>query len=183
MVKLKENIFLKKISIKKNKNELYDLLVADHKNYVYFDGVYNFKLDDKYKEFTEDLYNEFLLFCESLFGKLELLEQNKKDCWAYISNKDTKECIVHDHLRTAVLNGVYYLNIPDKNSGSLDFFDDNMNIIYTHYPKEGELLIFPPYLLHKPNINYSDEYRIAINLEIICNLKNVEKFVKKPSIR
>jgi hypothetical protein len=179
MIQLKENIFLETISINKDKNELYDLIVTDHKNLIYSYDQYNFKLDDKYKEFTEDLYSKFLSFCESLFGKLELLEQNKRDCWAYVSNKDSIECVVHNHLRTAVLNGVYYLNIPDENSGSLDFFDDNMNIIYTHYPKESELLLFPPYLLHKPNMNYSDKYRIAINVEIICNLKNIEKFVKK----
>lgn len=169
-MQLKENIFVETITINQDKNKLYDLIIEDHKNYVYPNGIYNFKLDDKYKEFNEDLYNKFLLFCESLFGKLELLEQNQKNCWAYVSNKDSIECIVHDHLRTAILNGVYYLTIPDNTTGSLDFFDNEMNIIYTHFPKEGELLLFPPYLLHKPNISNSDKYRIAINMEIICKV-------------
>jgi len=170
MIKLKENIFLETIEINQDKNKLYDLIVKDHKNYIYLQDIYNFKLDEKYKEFSEELYNKFLSFCESLFGKLELLPTNKKDCWAYVSNKDTKDCIVHNHFRTSVLNGVYYLTIPDNNSGSLDFFDDDMNIIYTHYPKENELLLFSPYLMHKPNINNSDKYRIAINMEIICKV-------------
>lgn len=166
----KEQIFLTNIEISQDKNKLYDLIVEDHKNYIYPNGIYNFKLDDKYKEFSQDLYSKFLAFCESIFGKLDLLENNRKDCWAYVSNKDSKECVVHDHVRTAILNGVYYLTIPDSTTGSLDFFDNDMNIIYTHFPKEGELLLFAPHLLHKPNMNECEKYRIAINMEIICKL-------------
>jgi hypothetical protein len=167
---IQTQISLTNIEISQDKDRLYNLIVEDHKNYIYFNDQYNFKLDEKYKEFSQEIYNKFFIFCESIYGKLNLLENNKKDCWAYVQNKNDFKTVIHDHLKSAVINGVYYLNIPDENSGSIDFFDDDLNIIYSHYPKQNELLVFPAHLKHRPNQNKSDKYRISINVEIICKL-------------
>jgi hypothetical protein len=170
MIQLKENIFVETITINQDKDKLYNLIVKDHKNHIYINEAHNFKLNNKYKDFNDELYNKFLFFCESLFGKIELLENNKKDCWAYVQNKNDFKTTIHDHLKTSIINGVYYLSVPNKNSGNIDFFDDELNIIYSHFPKENELLVFPAYLKHRPNQSKSDKYRIAINMEIICKV-------------
>ena len=168
MIEIHDKIFLTHIKLNTDKDIWYNLIVKDHKNrknYRDF-GVYNFKLDDNYKNFSDYIYSEFLTYSKTLYKEIKLLSENKKDCWAYVCNKYESVPVIHNHLRTAIINSVYYLTVPDKQSGSIDFFDDDLNIIYSHYPKEEELLIFPGYLNHRPNISNSDEYRISINMEI-----------------
>ena len=62
-----------------------------------------------------------------------------------------------------------YLVTVKKGVDINEFYDDMENVIYTHQPITDEMIIFPNYLLHQPLKSNSDEYRIAINIEIKCN--------------
>lgn len=170
MKQLRENVFLFNLDLKYDKDKIYNMIVEDHKNYHY-QWQSNFHLDNKYKNFKKTLYQEFLNKSEELFGKLELLPHNSQECFAFIRNKNDGLTHIHNHLPTkAVINGVYYFNIPVENSGNINFYDDDMNLIHIHFPKENELLIFPGHLNHKPINCDSEKYRISINMEIACKV-------------
>jgi len=154
-----------------DKSKLYNEIITDSKSkeaQEYFAlGSNNFKLNKKY-DFINTIYEKFLQESTKLFGKLVLDPTNIKDGWAYINNKDFYKNGIHNHLRTSTINSVYYLNVPDSQTGSINFFNDDHDIIYTHHPKEKELIIFPNYMLHEACQSMTDEYRISVNLEIKC---------------
>jgi len=181
MIKISSNIFSLQIPINFNRQEFYEAIVKDHKNLLnenYYIKTNNnsFFMDNKYDNFVKYLYSIFLNECENLFGKLELSCENKTGAWVYVSNKNEYRSRIHNHVKTSTINSVYYLNVPSNKSGGIGFYNDN-KIIHTHQPVNDELLIFPNYLEHQPLISMTEEYRIAINLEIICNnVWNEEKY-------
>lgn len=158
------------LDITYDKNKLYDEIIEDFKSEEvrsFLVKSNNFKLDKKY-DFINTIYEKFLQKSTKLFGTIQLNPTNIKDGWAYINNKNFYKNGIHNHLNTSTINSVYYLNVPDAKTGSVNFFDNEHNVIYTHHPKEKELIIFPNYMLHEPCQSMTDEYRIAINLEIRC---------------
>jgi hypothetical protein len=174
MTKIYPNIFSTKILIDFNRQEFYKALVTDHKNLLaqnYYKRTRNnnFFMDAKYNNLVKYLYNIFLNKCEDLFGKLELSCRNRKVAWALVTNKNEHRGNIHNHIKTSTINSVYYLNVPLNKSCGIGFYDDNNKAIYTHQPANDELIIFPNYLKHKTLVSNTEEYRIAINLEIICN--------------
>jgi len=171
-MKLNENfpIYSFILDIEYDKKKIYDEIINDFnskeaQDYLTIGNV--FKLDSKY-EFLSKIYECLFEECTKLFGTLQLSPTNIKNGWAYINNKDFYKNGIHNHLNTSEINSVYYLNIPDTKTGAINFFDNKHNVIYTHHPKEKELIIFPNYMLHEPCQSMTDEYRIAINLEIKC---------------
>ena len=158
------------LDINYDKNKLYDEIIEDFKLEEvrsFLVKSNNFKLDKKY-DFINTIYEKFLQESKKLFGAIQLDPTNIKDGWAYINNKNFYKNGIHNHLNTSTINSVYYLNVPDTKTGAINFFDNKHNVIYTHHPKEKELIIFPNYMLHDPCQSMTDEYRIAINLEIKC---------------
>jgi len=158
------------LDITYDKNKLYDEIIEDFKSEEvrsFLVKSNNFKLDKKY-DFINTIYEKVLQESTKLFGAIQLDPTNIKDGWAYINNKNFYKNGIHNHLNTSTINSVYYLNVPDTKTGSINFFDNEHNVIYTHHPKEKELIIFPNYMLHEPCQSMTDEYRIAINLEIKC---------------
>lgn len=164
-------IYTSILDVDYDKSKLYNQIITDFKSKEAQEflalGSNSFKLDKKYN-FINTIYEKFLQESTKLFGDLVLDPTNIKDGWAYINNKDFYKNGIHNHLRTSMINSVYYLNVPDETTGCINFFDNDYNIIYTHYPKEKELIIFPNYLLHEPCQSMTEDYRIAINLEIRC---------------
>lgn len=158
------------LDINYDKNKLYDEIIEDFKLEEvrsFLVKSNNFKLDKKY-DFINTIYEKFLQESKKLFGAIQLDPTNIKDGWAYINNKNFYKNGIHNHLNTSTINSVYYLNVPDTKTGSINFFDNEHNVIYKHHPKEKELIIFPNYMLHEPCQSMTDEYRIAVNLEIKC---------------
>ena len=92
--------------------------------------------------------------------------QTKLNVWAYVSNKDYYDSVIHNHINTATINGVYYLNVPNAKGGELEFYDEHENKLTSVKPKTNDLLIFDGKLNHKPLPCDSTEYRIALNIEI-----------------
>ena len=134
---------------------------------------YNYPILEDYNYFFENLYKSYYDFCLSHFNFTVNQSRNRSTCWAYVSDKVNFYEVWHNHLNTSTINGVYYLSIPNNNS-SIDFSLNEKKLSY--HPKENELIIFPNYLDHSPNRCYGDGYRIAINMEIICNENSDELF-------
>ena len=131
-----------------------------HKKYS--DG-YNFVCPNDIEELN-DLYSFFLEKSQQIVGNLTLLETNNSSVWANVSGRYEKNQ-KHNHLKTSVINSVYYFSLPNDYDGGIDFFGKRL---IHHQPKQGELLIFPNHLAHLPYCANSNIYRIALNMEIRC---------------
>jgi hypothetical protein len=164
----KKNFF-----VPKEKNKIIDVVLYNQKYFQKELGGYNYPILEDNNNFFNQLYSLYYEFCESKF-KFTVHPNNNKTCWAYVSDKLNFAEVWHNHIETSTINGVYYLNIPDKTS--IDF---ECNGEYSNYePSEFELIVFPNYLNHKPNRCSGDGYRIAINMEIICYESADEIFSK-----
>lgn len=170
MIKLDDNfpIYLVKnfhIPLFSKKKIIQKLL--ENKNHHYDEDLgYNFPIREDYNIFFDKLYLKFYKYCQKniTFSKSSI---SCNTCFAYLSDKhDFKECW-HDHLSTSTIVGVYYLSIPRKDNVTIDFKLHEK--ILTYKINMYDLIIFPNYLLHKPNRCYNNGYRISINMEICCN--------------
>lgn len=130
-------------------------------------------------EYFELLYSKFVYTCLKLFKNLEIKNNNLETVWAYLNNKDffPNEGCIHNHINTAIINSVYYFNVPDASSGKILFFDNNQNEIGSIQPETGDLIIFANYLYHAALQSNSEDYRISLNLELQCN-ENVLNYFK-----
>jgi hypothetical protein len=117
-------------------------------------------------DYTNTLYNKFLQCSQDKFGPFNLLENNSNKCYALLTNIDNYASVPHDHIQTSVINSVYYLSVP---RGEIQFLIDDKWINYQ--PVENELIIFPNYLKHNTLKNNTKQWRISINMEIMCDYK------------
>lgn len=152
---------IKNFIIPNNKEKIIEI-VLNNKKYQKTTG-YSYPILDDESNFFDALYSKYYDLCLEKF-RFEVHPKNKKTCWAYVSDKINYVSVWHNHIQTSTINGVYYLNIPGKTT--IDFECDGD--ILSHSPSEYELIFFPNYLNHKPNVCYGDGYRISINLEITC---------------
>ena len=118
--------------------------------------------------FTKKLYERFLTTSYKMFGNFNLSNKNSKLCYVLCTNKNTYNSVPHHHINTSTINSVYYLNIPNT-ACEIKFLIDNKWISYQ--PSDHELLIFPNYLVHDTVKNNIKEWRISLNMEIICDFK------------
>jgi hypothetical protein len=68
--------------------------------------------------------------------------------------------------RQSIVSGVFYLNVPDGDSGNIVFAQNNKESISIK-PKTGDLLLFSPSLIHNVEINNTMEDRISIAFNFI----------------
>ena len=137
---------------------------------------YNYPILEYQNLFFKNLYDKFLKNSNEIFGNFSLLEKNKFNCWCYKSSLDNYISEYHNHINTSTINGVYYYQISKNDS--ISFLDHDKNeIIY--YPDQGEMLIFPNYLVHKPNkpsSTFFGKCRYSINVEILTKESSIELF-------
>ena len=125
------------------------------------DEGYNFALYDDHTLFFSHLYENYKRLCHKLFGNFHITPQNKTTCWCYKSNVNDSNSVWHNHLATSTINGVYYYQVEGD---GITFTHKGKEFHYV--PQQGELLIFPNDLFHKPDIATSDNWRYSINMEI-----------------
>tara|TARA_R100000742_G_C4232718_1_gene53944 strand:- start:140 stop:670 length:531 start_codon:yes stop_codon:yes gene_type:complete len=135
--------------------------------------TYNFSIKDDHTLFFSRLYDKYLKLCREQFGNFDLSDQNKTTCWCYRSSKGDSKSVWHNHFDTSVINGVYYYQV-NGNDGIL-YWDDSYHE-HKHIPEQGELIIFPHYLFHKPCVTTSNRKRYSINMEIITKQSAHELF-------
>jgi len=119
----------------------------------------NFKVNSK---FTNYLYDIFYNICVTDLNKFTLKDNNFK-LWCYLSDKDFNKGRWHNHIETSTINSVLYLKTQNK---GIRFRHKNKKIHML--PKENDLLIFPSFLEHFPDVS-KNKPRITLNLELRCN--------------
>lgn len=146
--------------------------VLSQKDSANYYGGYTFRIEDCYGDF-KNLYNYFVESIQSITGPLLLAPRSKTWCWANVYNKHNFRSNMHDHVATCSINAVYYLKMPadlKSNEGGLRLVNkDNNDAIIDYYPVEGDLIIMPSDTPHEPLYHSSNDYRIAINMEL-CTL-------------
>lgn len=154
----KEKMFFIKQMVNMHEKNLIEYPNVYKKTYFSFPIIEN-------NSCLKELYSIFLEKSKDLFGEITLTDKNTDRCWINISSRNDNN-LKHNHLTTSVINGVYYLSVPELNSGKITFSHDKLELSYQ--PKENYLVIFPNYLDHLPSCCDSDNFRIAINMEINC---------------
>jgi hypothetical protein len=128
----------------------------------------SFQLKFDCENFLFDLYDDFVEISRKHLKKFTISDKNIKRYWAYGTNRFDPHYQWHDHVRTSTINGVYYLRIPKTVTGcELDL--SHKDNFFRFFPEENDLLIMPNYLQHAPRQPLCDEYRISVNIEIVCN--------------
>ena len=157
------------LKIKNNTIDIQKELIKDYHSLEHqqtrLEGSYNFKLSSKYRNLILELSKEFINQVNKVYN-INFDNEKELDVWAYVSNNSFYDAIIHNHKRTAKINGVYYLNVPESEGGELEFYDNYNNKIGEFKPKTNDLIIFDGSLNHKPIPSSSIEYRIALNMEI-----------------
>ena len=121
----------------------------------------NFPLDKDETLFFSHLYENFKDLCYKLFGNFHISPRNKTTCWCYRSDIKLSICEWHHHLYTSTINGVYYYQVEGD---GIHFKHEGKEFHYV--PQQGELLIFPNYLNHKPDVATSETTRYSLNMEL-----------------
>jgi len=161
-----------KLNIKYDKKAIMDSIINDYftedVQRLRSTGNYNFVLDSKYKEFNELMYRTYEVILKKLLPNMVKSTRCADRVWAYVSNNKYNNPVIHNHKDTATFNAVYYLNIPNAKGGELEFYDNEQKPVFYFKPEEGDFIIFPGEVDHKPLPCDSEEFRIAINMEYIC---------------
>ena len=160
----------KNFHILKKKNTSYFIkIISDDKNNYFkkvgYEECINSNVPLRVSTYTKKLYNKFLSLSQKNFGPFNLLKNNSNKCWSLLTNRDNYASVTHDHIKTSIINSVYYLSVPEK-KGNIQFFIDEK--WFNYQPEENELLILPNYLKHNTTKNDTEEWRIRINMEILC---------------
>jgi hypothetical protein len=128
----------------------------------YLDIGYNFPISQDTTSFFYNLYSKFFILSKELFGNFTITEKNTNNCWVYRSNRNNFKSVWHNHSRTSTINAVYYYQIDNN---GIVFKSDSKTRSYL--PEQEELIIFPNYLTHKPEVTTSTNWRYSINMEIL----------------
>lgn len=155
------------------------LAQKDTANYY---GGYTFKVVDTHGDFKK-LYQYFFNTVEKLFGKMDLAPRHKTWCWANVYNVHGFKTNMHNHVNTSSINCVYYLKMPNDIlpiEGGLAL-EKNGEYFGTFQPDAGDMIIMPSSVPHSPQFHSSEDYRIAINMEITTN-PIISKYYTKEKI-
>ena len=147
-----------------------------------YHGGYTFHVTDTNGDF-KNLYAHFLSIVNNIFGPLSLAARNKSWCWANVYNKNSFKTNIHNHVKTGSINAIYYLKIP-KDISDIEaglHIVKNGELFMEFIPEENDLLIMPCDVYHAPQPHSSDDYRIAINMEI-CTDNDYSKYYTKEKI-
>lgn len=164
-------IFIMNLELDLPTHYLYRSILEQHKVTECYKIGNSFPIKDDLKV-LKGLYDSFMVKAQRVLGPFNLSEKNIETCWAYVTNKDHYMGGIHHHLRSSTINGVYYLNVPktdDEREGVITFYDDHDKELFWYKPRNGDLVIMPNFLKHQPKPISTEEYRIAINMEILCD--------------
>ena len=128
---------------------------------------------DEHEKILKPLHRTILETIKSI--PLTGPKEFKINFWVNVNTKGDWN-IYHDHMGVD-LSGVYYVKVPE-NSGEIMFKDPRkgssgernvvqMPLNLPLMPKEGVLLMFPPFLEHMVSPSKSDEERISIAYNVL----------------
>ena len=129
---------------------------------------YNFPIVKDQTLFFTYLYQKYKELCYELFGNFHITSQNRTTCWCYRSNINDRQSFYHNHSSSSTINGVYYYQVDgDGISFKIRPTWNHQEKEFHYVPQQGELLIFPDDLYHKPDLTTSQNWRYYINMEIL----------------
>ena len=134
--------------------------------------------EEIFKPLLDETLNASKIIANNLSNK-ELPQMVVRAMWGNINPKGGFN-FTHVH-PSGWMSGVYYIQLPEKNNEivfqdprsarMMDFQRSSLikDEYFSHYPKVGELLLFPSWLPHFVTPNTSDQNRISIsfNVELI----------------
>lgn len=178
-------IYLTSIDWCRNQNHITEHVLQRHASYPYHihPGDASLPLEDTITQDLDHLYTLFLEHATKWLGPLEIKKNNRRKIWAYVSRSTEFFQGVHDHSHTCEINAVYYHKIPASKSpiaNCLGIYNANKELRFWYKPKEGDLIIYPGWLKHEPMPPDTNEYRIALNMELQCQViwpRNLENFL------
>jgi len=170
-------------------NEIISHTIDDYRGTIFIEASYNkndiTKVID-FELFLEDLEEYCELFDDmdwvdyeddysstvTIQKNIDILEE-EFNVWCSVSDKNYTLTNWHNHQDTANINGVIYLKLCSDEKG-IDFKINDKVVNYI--PCENELIIFPSYLWHHPNVSITDEKRISLNLELLTKQSTKDLF-------
>ena len=146
-------------------------LILQHKwsSKNYKRGEYVFDIAPNNLGFFQPLFDIIKQEVITLYPKADIPDRIFNSSWAYVSNKSRTVSFMHNHMPEKIkkdISTVFYLKKPAM-SGDIVFMRDGKE--YIHTPVEGDLLIFPATYYHSPLPSETEEYRIAINVNVITH--------------
>jgi hypothetical protein len=150
-------------NIKHFKKDL--ILECENQRTILTDGN-NFPVKSIYLNF---LYNIFYINSKKCLNNFSFKDIDFQ-LWAYITDHTFNKTSWHNHISSSTINGVLYLETQKKGI----YFKHKKKIIHIE-PKNGDLLIFPNFLEHCPEVSFNEK-RITLNLEIRCNEESKDIF-------
>ena len=151
-------------------------------------GILN---DPKFSDIQDEVLKIIQKLCSQLTSRSKADDWNIVSGWSNIQKPQGKGFGFHNHIDSFV-SGVLYLK---GSKMSISFRDEprsatkfntsgaNYEIVVRHtWNKDirlsvnvGDLLIFPSYILHEPNTNESEEYRVSIAYNFMPSRTNSKK--------
>jgi len=151
-------------------------------------GILN---DPKFSDIQDEVLKITQKICSQLTSRSKADDWNIVSGWSNIQKPQGKGFGFHNHIDSFV-SGVLYLK---GSKMSISFRDEprsaskfntsgaNYEIVVRHtWNKDiilsvnvGDLLIFPSYILHEPNTNESEEYRVSIAYNFMPSRTNSKK--------
>ena len=139
-------------------------------------GGYNVHLDKTPD--LDKLWRIFMRLCDTYFTNLDVIYDDKySEAWAYVQNKERYSSVWHSHISSASINAVYYASVPDSTGTLSLLFPDGQE--YELDAVEGNMIIFPGWLIHKPNPQKNSMIpRVSINIELLTSSRPILKDYK-----
>jgi len=136
-------------------------LILQHKwsSKLYKTGEWVFTISPNNEHLFLPLFDIIQDTVEKLYPKIQI---ESRTAWVYVSNSQRNQMTYHNHNDVERdISTVFYMKKPAD--GGISFVDHEYN------PTEGELIVFPATTIHMPLATTSDEYRIAINVNLITS--------------
>ena len=156
----------------------YSLKKSEFGNIGRKSNVNGFQTKEIYKsdDIVIPLFNEISKIintnCKQITGSLEV---ELGYYWININGKGSYNEKHHhmgsklDSKKQSILSGVFYLNVPEGDSGDIIFTNKNGSEKSIH-PIDGDLLLFNPSVVHRVETNNTNKDRISLAFNYIkCN--------------
>lgn len=165
-----------------------DIDEKNQKSSLQSQGILN---DPKFSDMQDEVLKITQNLCSQLTSRSKADDWNIVGGWSNIQRPQGKGFSFHNHIDSFV-SGVLYLK---GSKMSISFRDEprlasvskplcsNYDIVVRHTwnpditlpVNVGDLIIFPSYVLHEPNTNESEEYRVSISYNFMPSRTNSKR--------
>ena len=142
---------------------LFNKTLEENRKYSSGEKGYSYPIWEEISPHISYLKLKFIKEMEAMFGDFTISSLYSNTAWCYRSTEDEWASEYHHHKATATINAVWYYQVNPEDSISFFVKEEEHKI----FPKQNTLLVFPNFLLHKPNKPTGPLTRYSVNLEIM----------------